>query len=59
MPQFDKPFAVHVDASDVVIGAVLTQQHDGVDMPVYYFSRQLNATESRWSIYEQELYALV
>ena len=48
-----------MDASDIAIGAVLTQKAGSHDMPVCYFSKRLNATEARWSIYEREMYAIV
>ena len=41
-----------MDASDVAVGAILTQQYDKIDMPVCYFSKQLNLAEVQWSIYE-------
>lgn len=50
---------MHVDASDVAIGGVLMQEHDGIDMPVCYYSKRLSPTEVRWSIYERELFAVV
>ena len=50
---------VHVDASDVAVGAILTQKHNETDMPICYFSKRLNPTEARWSIYEREMYAII
>ena len=37
---------VYVDASDMAVEAILTQQYDKTDMPVYYFSNWLNPTEA-------------
>ena len=59
LPKFDLPFVIHVDASDTAIGAVLTQSYYGKDMPVCCFSKCLNDTEKRWSIYEREMYAII
>ena len=59
MPHFDKPFMVYVDASDMVVGAILTQQYDKIGMPVYYCSKWLNPMEAQWSIYEHEMYAII
>ena len=59
MPDFTKPFTLHVDASDVAIGATLTQPYNSVDMPISYYSKRLNETEARWSIYERELLAII
>ena len=50
---------VHVDASDVAVGAILTQKHNETDMLIYYFSKQLNPTEAQWSSYEREIYAII
>ena len=50
---------VHVDASDVAVGASLTQRHNETNMPVYYFSKWLNPIEACWSIYEREIYAII
>ena len=30
---------VHMDASDVAVGAILTQKHNETDMPICYFSK--------------------
>ena len=59
MPHFDYLFTVHVDASDVAVGAILIQKHDETDMPICYFSKRLNPTETHWSIYEHEMYAII
>ena len=50
---------VHVDASDVAVGAILTQKHNETDMPICYFSKWLNPMEAWWSIYEREMYAII
>jgi hypothetical protein len=42
-PNFDRPFKLAVDASDVAVGAVLLQEDsNGLDHPVCYFSRKLD-----------------
>ncbi len=43
LPDHTKPFEVHTDASDYVIGGMLVQQGN----PVAYESRKLNETERR------------
>ena len=45
-PRFDVPFKIHVDASHVGVGSVLTQADDlGIDKPVSFFSKKFNSTQ--------------
>lgn len=37
-PDYTKPFAIACDASDIAIGAVLTQETDGNECVIAYFS---------------------
>ncbi|KAI0511898.1 hypothetical protein KFK09_012532 [Dendrobium nobile] len=55
LPDFEKPFVVETDASLVGVGAVLMQ----CDKPIEYFSEKLCPARQKWSVYEQELYAVV
>lgn len=54
-PNWSKKFNVHIDASAIAVGAVLTQPaDDGMDHPNAYASRKLNSTERNYSTTERE-----
>ncbi|KAJ8401803.1 hypothetical protein AAFF_G00377740 [Aldrovandia affinis] len=57
-PVPDAPIALTSDASDRGVGAVLEQQIDGVWQPLAFFSRQLRASEQKYSTFDRELLAL-
>jgi len=43
MPDFEKPFLIHVDASDLGLGAVLMQESgEKLEHPIAYFSQKFN-----------------
>ena len=54
-PEFDKPFEVHTDASNFVIGGVLMQ--DG--RTIAYESKKLDGCQRRWPTHEKEFFAVV
>ena len=47
------------DACDYALGAVLMQKHPQGDRPIAFISRTLTATESKYSMWEKELFAIV
>ena len=60
LPRKDRHWRLATDASNVAMGAVLSQHDDdSVEHPVGYYSRKLIDSETRWSIWELELGAVV
>lgn len=57
-PNFRKMFIISTDASDLALGAVLSQNYGGKDMPIHYASRTMTKGESRKSTIEKELAAI-
>jgi len=58
-PRFDLPFVVDSDASDVGLGAVLSQVVDGAERPIMFASRRIQPAESKWHIREKEALGLI
>ncbi len=59
-PDFSKPFALAVDASQEGVGAVLLQPDEkDVNHPVSYFSRKFTPAQRNYSVVEQELLAII
>ncbi|CAF1143451.1 unnamed protein product [Brachionus calyciflorus] len=50
---------LETDASDIGLGAVLSQKRDGEWKPIAYWSRQLIKSEQNYSATEKEALAIV
>ena len=59
LPDVEQQFVVTTDASDVAIGAILEQDFGSGLQPIAFSSRNLNATQIRYSAYERELLGIV
>ena len=54
-PNWNVIFHVHVDASNLAIGAILAQSREGNrDFPICYASKQLNSAEKNYTTIERE-----
>ncbi|KAJ4452181.1 hypothetical protein ANN_03699 [Periplaneta americana] len=58
-PDFTKPFIVTTDASNIALGAILSQGPIGKDQPIANASRTLNGTEIHYSTRDKELLAII
>jgi hypothetical protein len=54
-PDFTKPFEINTDASKMQLGAVITEDN----RPIAFFSRKLSKTQTKYSVTEIELLAIV
>lgn len=59
VPDFEKDFLVHCDASSTGIGGMLSQVINGVEHPIAYVSRSLNKQERNYSVTEREALAVI
>lgn len=59
LPNVEEEFVVRTDASDVAVGCVLMQSHEGVLHPVAYASKKLTDRERKYSMEERECLAIV
>ncbi|CAH8500953.1 unnamed protein product [Schistosoma haematobium] len=54
----DAPLAIMTDASNVAVGAVLQQRVNEQWQPLAFFSKKLNATQTKYSTFGRELLAI-
>ena len=54
-PDFSKPFHIQTDASDLQLGACISQE----GKPLAFYSRKMNAAQTRYTTTEQELLSIV
>ena len=59
LPDNDKPFVVHADASGYATGAMLMQEHEGGMRPIAFLSKKMSSAETRYPVHEQELLAIL
>jgi hypothetical protein len=59
LPDFSRPFVLSTDASSYAVGAVLAQDYEGREHPIAFASRVLSPTETKYSVIEKELLAIV
>ncbi|KAG0436772.1 Retrovirus-related Pol polyprotein from transposon 17.6 [Dictyocoela muelleri] len=59
LPNFNKPFILYTYASIFALGAVLTQEYDSIDTPIFFFSRKFSQPEINYTTTEKECLAIV
>ena len=58
-PDWNLPFELMCDASNLAVGAVLGQRKEKVFYTIYYASRKLNDAQLNYATKEKELLAVV
>jgi len=56
---YQKAFNLYLAAADTTIAMVLVQEDNGIENPIYYLSKNLNDTESKYSHVEKLVLAAV
>ncbi|XP_049350309.1 uncharacterized protein LOC125814904 [Solanum verrucosum] len=58
-PNWELPFELMCDASDVAVGVVLWQRKEKIFHSIYYASKTLDVAQSNYTVTEKEMLALV
>lgn len=58
-PDFTRPFTVQTDASDLGVGAVLTQGEGADERVIAYFSKKLSRAQQKYMVTERECLAVI
>lgn len=58
-PDFSKTFTVQTDASDLGVGAVLTQGEGADERVIAYFSKKLSRAQQKYMVTERECLAVI
>lgn len=58
-PNYDQPFFLHTDASDIGTGSVLMQKINGEERVIAYSSQKLSPAEQKYMVTEKELLAII
>jgi hypothetical protein len=59
LPDLNLPFIITTDASAKGLGAILSQEQNGIRNPIWFASRGLRPAETRYSATELELLAVI
>jgi hypothetical protein len=54
-----KPLQLKTDASDLALGACITQEQDRQWHPIAYYSRKFSGPEERYNVHDKELLAII
>jgi RNase H-like domain found in reverse transcriptase/Reverse transcriptase (RNA-dependent DNA polymerase)/Integrase zinc binding domain/Retroviral aspartyl protease len=54
-----EPLRMETDASDLALGACITQEREGKWHPIAYYSRKFTGSEERYDVHDKELMAIV
>ncbi|XP_022021311.1 uncharacterized protein LOC110921323 [Helianthus annuus] len=58
-PKEKEPLILYLSAAEVVVGAVLMVERENIQTPIYYISKMLTGPETRYSMIEKLVLALI